>query len=87
MQAVAMNDVNATTYEYARTQDAVRVKNTGCVIAPEEFWEKFLDWQLELETTKRLANLDERLYSMEEVMEESGLTMKDLAGWEDVELE
>lgn len=87
MQAVAINEVNADTYDYVRTKDFVEVKNTGCVIVPEKFLDVYSDWQLEREAARRLANPSGVTYTMEEIMAESGLTEKDLEGWEDIELE
>ena len=87
MQAVAMNEVNADTFERARTKEFVEVKGTGCVIVPEKWLDEYLDLKVELEAARRLANPSGITYTLEDIMTESGLTEKDLEGWEDIEIE
>ena len=87
MQAVAMNEVNAATYAHVRDKEFVEVKDTGCVIVPEKFLDKYCDFELEQEAARRLANPSGITYTLEEIMTESGFTEKDLEGWEDIEIE
>ena len=87
MQAVAINEVNADTYDYVRTKDFVEVKNTGCVIVPEKFLDVYLDWQLEREAARRLADPDKTTYSEQEMMDMLGITQADVDVAEDLEIE
>jgi hypothetical protein len=91
METVAWNNITQETLKDVLLHGTKEIKDSGCLLIPKALYEKVMDdltdWQIEREAAERLRNDNGERISQEEAMARLGLTMDDLDGWEDVEIE
>ena len=90
MEAVAVSAINADVFLDVLKNGAKRIIDTGCVIVPEGYLkivDEYTDWKLEKEAARRLDNDNGERVSQDEAMLRLGMTVEDLKGWEEVEIE
>ena len=85
-----MEEINADVLDDVRKNGEKHIIGTGCMLVPDavlDVIEEYNDLKIELEAAERLKKPQGKLYTLEEVMAECGITQEMLDSVPDEDIE